>query len=97
VRLLRDRLLADKNWERAANGYAADHDDFFHRLRRAERLSALLHFSLGAEAERRRERAYALMDKHPELNPDVPGLGPEARCSNEVIDALLGNTHFMNA
>lgn len=90
VRLLRDRLLEGKDWTRAADAYAADHDDFFQRLRRAERLCATLHFAMGESAESRRQRAYALMDKHPELNPDVSGLGPEARCNDHVINTLLG-------
>ena len=90
VRLLRDRLLDDKDWSRAAESYAADHDDFFHRLRRAERLNAALHFAIGDAAEARRQHAYGLMDKHPELNPDVSGLGPEARCNDHVINTLLG-------
>ena len=91
VRLLRDRLLESKDWSRAADAYAADHDDFFHRLRRAERLNATLQFTMGHAAEARRKRAYALMAKHPELNPDVSGLGPEARCSDHVINTLLGD------
>lgn len=90
VRLLRDRLLESADWTRAADAYAADHDDFFQRLRRAERLSAALHFSMGEAAERRRERAYALMEKQPDLNPDTAGRGPEARCDDAVIEALLG-------
>ena len=90
VRLLRDRLLGGNDWARAADAYAADHDDFFHRLRRAERLEAALHFAIGETAEARRQRAYALMDKHPELYPDVPGLGPEARSNDHVIKTLLG-------
>jgi menaquinone-9 beta-reductase len=90
VRLLRNSLLETKDWSRAAAAYAADHDDFFQRLRRAERLNAALHFAMGEEAEARRERAYGLMDKYPELNPDIAGLGPEARCNDHVIDALLG-------
>ena len=89
VRLLRDRLLADGDWLAAADVFAKDHDDFFFRLRTAERLNAALHFSMGAEAEARRARSYALMDKFPELNPDVSGLGPEARCSAYVINTLL--------
>ena len=90
VRLLRDRLLGGKDWSRAADAYAADHDDFFHRLRRAERLNATLQFAMGDAAEARRQRAYALIAKHPELYPDVPGLGPEARCNDHVIGTLLG-------
>ena len=90
VRLLRDRLLESNDWSRAVDAYAADHDDFFHRLRRAERLNAALQFTMGGAAEARRQRAYALMSKHPELNPDVSGLGPEARCSDHLINTLLG-------
>ena len=90
VRLLRDRLLQSKDWSKAAPAYASDHDDFFHRLRQAERLNATLHFSIGEIAEERRRRAYALMDKYPELNPDMAALGPEARCNDHVINTLLG-------
>jgi menaquinone-9 beta-reductase len=43
VRLLRDRLLEGKDWTRAAGAYATDHDDFFQRLRRAERYAAIRH------------------------------------------------------
>jgi 2-polyprenyl-6-methoxyphenol hydroxylase-like FAD-dependent oxidoreductase len=94
VRLLRDRLLGDPDWGAAAEAYAADHDDFFHRLRRVERLNAALHFSMGEAAEARRCRSYALMDKHPELNPDVDGLGPEAPCNDQVARTLLEVTHW---
>jgi menaquinone-9 beta-reductase len=89
VRILRDHLLSSKDWQKAAEFYAADHDDFFHRLRRAERLNTTLLFSMGEAAEARRQRAFALMEKHPELSPDVSGLGPEARCSDHVVNTLL--------
>lgn len=91
VRLLRDRLLNDQNWNAAATAYAGDHDDFFHRLRRAEQLNTTLSFSMGEEAEARRSRAFALMERFPELYPDVPGLGPEARCNDHIERTLLGN------
>lgn len=93
VRLLRDRLLSDPDWEASARAYAADHDDFFHRLRLVERLNAALHFSMGDAAEARRGRSYALMETHPELNPDVDGLGPEAPCNAQIVNALLEVTH----
>jgi menaquinone-9 beta-reductase len=92
VRLLSDHLLGERDWEKAIAAYADDHDDFFHRLRRAEQLNATLGFSMGEAAESRRRSAYALMDKYPELNPDVTGLGPEARCSDEVVNRLLQRT-----
>ena len=89
VRLLRDRLLEEKDWTRRRTPLRPMHDDFFHRLRRAERLNAALNFTMGDAAEARRQRAYGLMDKYPELNPDVTGLGPEARCNDHVIKTLL--------
>jgi menaquinone-9 beta-reductase len=89
VRLLRDRLLSDSDWTAAAAAYATDHDDFYHRLRRAEQLNTTLSFSMGDAAEARRQRASALMQKYPELYPDISGLGPEARCNDHVIKTLL--------
>jgi hypothetical protein len=85
--------LGDPDWGAAAEAYAADHDDFFHRLRRVERLNAALHFSMGEAAEARRGRSYALMETHPELNPDVDGLGPEVPCSDHVVNTLLELNH----
>ncbi|BCH24110.1 FAD-dependent oxidoreductase [Mesorhizobium sp. L-8-3] len=89
VRLLRDRLLADRDWHRGAAAYAADHDDHFQRLRRAERLSTALFFSMGAAAERRRERAFALFERYPGLYPDTMGVGPDAPLSDETIRLFL--------
>jgi 2-polyprenyl-6-methoxyphenol hydroxylase-like FAD-dependent oxidoreductase len=90
VRLLRDRLLETADWPRAIDAYAADHDDFFHRLRRVERLSARLHFAVDDGAPTRRRRTHALMAQRPELSLDMSGLGPEARWSAENEALLLG-------
>jgi 2-polyprenyl-6-methoxyphenol hydroxylase-like FAD-dependent oxidoreductase len=90
VRLLRDRLLESSNWREALAAYAEDHDDAFHRLRRAERLCAKLYFPTGEDADAGRLRAYDLMARNPELNPDLTGLGPEARWSEANEVALLG-------
>jgi len=91
VRLLRDRLLDDENWNNAIRAYAADHDDFFHRLRRVERLNSAMYFGMGSEAESRRIRALEMMEKDPLLYPDVPALGPEARVS-EQLTAIFDGT-----
>ena len=91
VRLLRDRLLNDPNWTAAAGAYAADHNDFFGRLRRAEKLDAKMFYTLGAEAEARRQKAMEMMEKDPMLNPDVVGLGPEARVPKALVRLLAAD------
>lgn len=89
VRLLRDRLQESPNWSEAVSAYAEDHDDAFHRLRRAERLCAKLHFPMTEDADAARLRAYDLIARNPELNPDITGRGPEARWSEAGEAALL--------
>ena len=90
VRLLRDHLLSDADWERAVAAYASDHDDFFHRLRRAEHVNATLFFTMGNDGDAIRRRAFDLMDRNPELQPDTAGLGPDKEWTDESEKELLG-------
>jgi menaquinone-9 beta-reductase len=78
VRLLRDRLLADDDWDRAAAAYAADHDDFYGRLHRLESMMADLYLEMGPAADQRRRRAFALFAQDETRSLDTVGLGPEA-------------------
>jgi len=91
VRLLRDRLLDNSNWQEASEAFATDHDDFFHRLRRLEHLKAVLAFSMGEEGEALRRRAALSSDSYPELELDTSGLGPEAPYSDRMRQFLLGS------
>jgi 2-polyprenyl-6-methoxyphenol hydroxylase-like FAD-dependent oxidoreductase len=86
VRLLRDRLLADSNWRSAAEAYAADHDDFYLRMRRLEAMETSLLFERSDEADRRRAHAFMLFAQDPSRIPDAVGLGPEAP-SDDVAKA----------
>jgi 2-polyprenyl-6-methoxyphenol hydroxylase-like FAD-dependent oxidoreductase len=97
VRLLRDRLLSDEDWDKAAAAYASDHDDFFHRLRRAEHLNATLFFTMGDAGDAIRTRAFDLLQRHPELAPDTAGLGPETICNDMSETALLGFVQWRGA
>ena len=97
VRLLRDRLLSDNDWEKASAAYAADHDDFFHRLRRAEHVNATLFFTMGETGDAIRQRALAVLQKHPELAPDTAGLGPDTVCTDDTERALLGFVQWKGA
>jgi menaquinone-9 beta-reductase len=78
VRLLRDRLVAESDWQHAAGAYAGDHDDFYGRMRRLEAMETTLLFERGEEADRRRKRAFELFAQDPSRAPDSIGLGPEA-------------------
>ncbi len=92
VRLLRDRLEETDDWRTAANTYAADHDDFYGRMRRLEAMETTLLFEQGEAADRRREHAFALFAKDPTRIPDATGLGPEA-----PSDELARATYFGEA
>jgi 2-polyprenyl-6-methoxyphenol hydroxylase-like FAD-dependent oxidoreductase len=89
VRLLRDRLLNDNDWVAAANAYAQDHDDYYQRLRFAEQLKNAIFFTMGAAAEARRQRVFALMENDPTVSLDLTGRGPEFGYSDELAARLL--------
>ena len=91
VRLLRDRLLGDGGWLKASRAYAADHCDFFNRLRHVEHLCAKLYFAMGDEAESRRQVAFDFLEHHPEQRPDTAGSGPES-LRNAELERLLSPT-----
>jgi len=89
VRLLRDRLLSDGNWAAAADAYADDHQRDFMNLRRLERFSAELCFTIGQEALKRRNRAWSLMQREPELRVRISIYGPDSPISDRDLDRLL--------
>jgi hypothetical protein len=87
VRLLRDALVADTDWDNAADAYTRQHDDFWERLRDAEHLSAAALMSAGPDGTARRDRALEIFDAVPEL--ETWTYGPEAHCDDEVRSQLL--------
>ena len=89
VRLLRDALVADATWERAAEAYAEQHDDFWNRLRDVERLAAAALMSVGPSATDRRARAFEILEHVPEF--ETWTYGPEARCDDAVRAQLLAD------
>jgi 2-polyprenyl-6-methoxyphenol hydroxylase-like FAD-dependent oxidoreductase len=87
VRLLRDALAADTDLPLAAEEYAKQHDEFWERLRDAERLSAAALMSVGPDGASRRARALELFERIPEL--ETWTYGPEAHCDDGVRAELL--------
>ncbi|MEW9838292.1 FAD-dependent oxidoreductase [Mesorhizobium marinum] len=90
VRLLRDRLLTNTDWRSAADAYAADHDEFYHRMRRLEAMETALLFERGEAADRRRDHAFALFATDPTRIPDATGLGPEAPSDDRARARYFG-------
>jgi len=90
VRLLRDRLLSDDDWDRMASAFADDHDAFFARMLRLGAMRGELMFDVGPEADARRKRALAAQKVDPSVLPDTLGLGPEAACDDAAKARYFG-------
>lgn len=83
VRLLRDALLADDDWEVAGRAYAAGHDRGFSTIHTTEDLFTTLFLETGPEADARRARALPLIAKEPDRVPDAFMAGPDAAPADE--------------
>jgi menaquinone-9 beta-reductase len=90
VRLLRDRLLSDDDWDRMASAFAEDHDAFFGRMLRLGAMRAELLFEVGPEANARRNRAFAAHKADPGALPDTLGYGPDAPCDDTAKARYFG-------
>jgi 2-polyprenyl-6-methoxyphenol hydroxylase-like FAD-dependent oxidoreductase len=75
VRVLRDHLLANDNWDSAAQSYAAAHDEYYGSMHRQLGWMTRLMYDPSANAER--QRAFPLIAQDPMRVPDIVGLGPE--------------------
>ena len=78
VRVLRDHLLAEADWDAAATAYATDHDFYYSALHRIEGWWREMFYGVGPEAEAIQARALPEIAKDPSRVPDIVGLGPEA-------------------
>jgi 2-polyprenyl-6-methoxyphenol hydroxylase-like FAD-dependent oxidoreductase len=80
VRVLSERLLAGDDWIAAADGYAEEHDRYYHRLHTLEGWLSQAFFDVGPEADARRGRIFARAFAEPGRIPDVVAHGPDAAC-----------------
>jgi len=90
VRLLRDHLLADADWDRAVTAFAGAHQDFCRRLHAIEQAQAELFLTPGPAAAARRGHALGLMAQDPGRQPDLLRLGPEAAFDDTARRRFLG-------
>ena len=90
VRLLRDWLWSDDDWDRMASAFAEDHDAFFSRMLRLGAMRAQLLFEAGPEAGARRKRAFAAHKSDPGAVPDTLAHGPDAPCDAAARARFFG-------
>ncbi len=77
VRVLRDHLLGDADWPRAASSYAAEHNAYFAALKRVIDWRSYMGFARGPQADADRVRAQQAWRADPARVPDLIGCGPD--------------------
>jgi len=90
VRLLRDVLLADDDWDKAADAYATEHDRYYGAVHSREDLLTEFFYGISAEAKARRDRAMPLINEDPSRVPDYVFSGPELPLDEGVKAHLFG-------
>jgi 2-polyprenyl-6-methoxyphenol hydroxylase-like FAD-dependent oxidoreductase len=90
ARVLGQILLAETNWDSAADAYADEHDRYFSSLHRLLAWQTELLYEPGREAAERRARAFARIAEDPRRAPDIAGLGPEAPSNDAAYQNLFG-------
>ena len=90
VRVLRDVLLADDDWDKAADAYATEHDRYYGAVHSREDLLTEFFYGISAEAKARRDRAMPLINEDPSRVPDYVFSGPELPLNQGVKARLFG-------
>ena len=90
VRVLRDSLFANSDWDRAGHLYAEQHDTYFHRCHKASRMLRTVFQEQTPEAALIRQRALPLIAEDPARIPDHLMGGPELPVDDAVRARFFG-------
>ena len=90
ARVLRDKLIADDDWDRAAHAYAEQHDEYLKKVHDWEDLLTDFFYGTSAEARARRTKALPLIAEDPSRVPDHVFGGPELPLDDDVKARLFG-------
>ncbi len=77
ARLLRDKLLANDDWDAAGHAYAEEHDRFCKTVHDVVGWYTEFYLETGPEADARRARAFPLIAQDPARQPDLLFSGPD--------------------
>jgi menaquinone-9 beta-reductase len=93
VRVLRDALLANEDWDAAGHAYAVEHDRYYELVRTTNSWFTHIVLQPGPEADALRVRVLPLMEADPFLLPDTQVAGPDfAPPTEEHRMKLFGRT-----
>jgi 2-polyprenyl-6-methoxyphenol hydroxylase-like FAD-dependent oxidoreductase len=90
VRVLRDALVTQDDWEVAGHTYAMEHDRYYRVIHTLDNWVAELFLETGPEAEARRARALPLIAQDRSRMPDLYGVGPESSVDETVRQRFFG-------
>ena len=93
VRVLRDQLQANSDWDAAGHAYAHEHDRYTHVIHTVDNWMAEFHLETGREADARRARALPLIAQDPTRAPDHGFSGPELPFGEEVRRRFFAEDH----
>jgi menaquinone-9 beta-reductase len=90
VRVLRDQLLSDNDWDSAGHAYAREHDRYYGRIHTVEDWLTIFFYSKGADADALRQRAFPLIAEDIRRVPDHLNSGPEQPVDESVRMRFFG-------
>ena len=90
VRVLRDCLLSDENWDAAGHAYATEHDRHYGVIHRVENWMAQMLFETSPTGQAQRARALPLIAQDPTRVPDHLTSGPELPADERVRRRFFG-------
>ena len=90
VRVLRDSLIANSDWDRAGHLYAEAHDSYFHPCHRACRMLRTVFQEQTPEAALIRQKALPLIAEDPTRVPDHLLSGPDLPTDESVRARFFG-------
>ena len=90
VRVLRDALLANNDWDTAAHAYASEHDRYYGVIHTCEDWLTEFFYGTSAEAKARRDKAMPLINDDPARIPDHIFSGPELPIDEGVKARFVG-------
>lgn len=90
VRVLRDHLLSQQDWDSAGHAYAEEHDRYYSVTHQLDTWFRQIFFELGPKADARRARALPLIAQDGARVPDNIISGPEVPADEGVRRRFFG-------